>query len=69
MYLTTSGEITSHLLLAPFGKSVEKSMNILKVLIFYHLENKDNVVAVHCNHGKGRTGTTIISFLMFIGFF
>jgi protein-tyrosine phosphatase len=32
-------------------------------------ENKHNVVAVHCNHGKGRTGTTIIAFLMFTGFF
>ena len=26
-------------------------------------------MAVHCNHGKGRTGTTIIAFLIYTGFF
>lgn len=33
------------------------------------VENKKNVVAVHCNHGKGRTGTAIISYLLFSGQF
>ena len=28
-------------------------------------ENESNVVAVHCNHGKGRTGTAIMCVLMF----
>jgi protein-tyrosine phosphatase len=41
----------------------------LKSKWFVIAENKKNVVAVHCNHGKGRTGTTIICFLMFTGFF
>jgi protein-tyrosine phosphatase len=27
------------------------------------------VVAVHCNHGKGRTGTAIISLMLLINFF
>ena len=27
------------------------------------------VVAVHCNHGKGRTGTAIISLLLLICYF
>lgn len=41
----------------------------LKSNCFVIEENKKNVVAVHCNHGKGRTGTSIISFLLFTGFF
>ena len=24
---------------------------------------------MHCNHGKGRTGTSIIAFMLLIGFF
>ena len=28
----------------------------------------ENVVAVHCEHGKGRTGTIIASYLMYCGF-
>jgi protein-tyrosine phosphatase len=27
------------------------------------------VVAVHCNHGKGRTGTAIIGFMLYIGLY
>lgn len=27
------------------------------------------MVAVHCNHGKGRTGTAIIAYLLFSGSF
>ena len=26
-------------------------------------------MAVHCNHGKGRTGTAIIALLMLVGYF
>ena len=28
-----------------------------------------NIVAVHCNSGKGRTGTSICAFLLFCGYF
>jgi protein-tyrosine phosphatase len=34
-----------------------------------NLENNDNVVIMHCNHGKGRTGTIIVSLLLFANFF
>jgi protein-tyrosine phosphatase len=29
----------------------------------------ERIVAVHCNHGKGRTGTAIITFLLLVGNF
>lgn len=34
-----------------------------------YLENEKNVVAIHCNHGKGRTGTIICCFLLYTGQF
>jgi len=34
-----------------------------------YIGNPEAVVAVHCNHGKGRTGTAIISILLYLGIF
>lgn len=33
-----------------------------------YLEDPYNVVAVHCNSGKGRTGTAIATLLLYTGF-
>jgi protein-tyrosine phosphatase len=33
------------------------------------IDNKTGVVAFHCNHGKGRTGTAIISFMLYMSLF
>lgn len=33
--------------------------------MYYKIETPTGVVAVHCNHGKGRTGTSIISYMLF----
>ena len=48
-----------------FTKSVEnkEGMHVLLNVI----ENPNNIVIVNCNAGKGRTGTSIASFLMFSG--
>ena len=34
-----------------------------------YVDNEDGVVAVHCNHGKGRTGTAIIAILLYMGLY
>ena len=38
--------------------------------LFLSKKDKQNrIVCFHCNHGKGRTGTAIICFILFTGFF
>lgn len=36
--------------------------------LLFNAAHPKGVVAVHCNHGKGRTGTAIISFILYIGY-
>lgn len=37
--------------------------------MYYFLKsNPEGVVAIHCNHGKGRTGTTIIAYMLLVGY-
>lgn len=33
------------------------------------IKDVENVCVVHCNHGKGRTGTLICCFMLFAGYF
>ena len=39
-----------------------------KMMDFLH-HNERRIVAVHCNHGKGRTGTIICCFMLFCNLF
>lgn len=50
--------------------SAPQSNNIL--LLFFlskTIADPENVIIVHCNSGKGRTGTAICAILLFLGFF
>ena len=38
-------------------------------MIILHVEDRENVVVIHCNSGKGRAGTACTCLLMYIGFF
>lgn len=59
------GQIIRHLLSQLSLKSAEICKNFYQVLFIINLESKDGVIAVHCNHGKGRTGTSIIAFMLY----
>ena len=42
--------------------------NFLSSTFLFYIETRDGVIAIHCNHGKGRTGTGIISFMILSGY-
>ena len=42
--------------------------NVLQCIIFIYIEDKENRVVVHCNSGKGRTGTAIACLLLYSAF-
>ena len=68
--LTILGQIIMVHLFRLFTGSLSRCMIGLRVrILFNNLAHPDNVVAVHCNSGKGRTGTAIVCFLLFCGFF
>ena len=33
------------------------------------IEDPENIVAIHCNSGKGRAGTACVSLLHYIGYY
>ena len=53
---------------ASAGQCCIQNVHISKRYKADYSEDKNRVVAVHCNHGKGRTGTAIISFFLLIGY-
>lgn len=47
---------------------VSTLFSISKDMHSFLANDDDHVIAVHCNHGKGRTGTAIIAFFIYAGF-
>lgn len=41
--------------------------HISKLICDYLSQKEENVVVIHCNHGKGRTGTLVCCLLLYMG--
>ena len=50
-----------------FAKFQSIGLNVSQIFII-HVEDPEHIVVVHCNSGKGRTGTAICAILLYIGF-
>ena len=77
--------ITDHLLLSSFRllnrditilrvSSTLRSFSYVclendRFFVFYIIADPENCLIVHCNSGKGRTGTAICAILLFLGYF
>ena len=75
-WVSITGQTTMDLLLYSFSRLPIRLILGWKVstikdshLLFCWLADDENVVIVHCNSGKGRTGTAICALLLFIGYF
>ena len=68
----TTGRITTGRLLTTcteFAKSRWSGFSVSeKLVVIFWLEDPKNVIVVHCNSGKGRTGTAICAILLYMGF-
>jgi phosphatidylinositol-3,4,5-trisphosphate 3-phosphatase and dual-specificity protein phosphatase PTEN len=48
---------------------LETLFSIVSKMVNFAKQNVKNIVVVHCNAGKGRTGTVICCYLMFLNYF
>ena len=64
------GLITMALHLTLFFKLLNKQLLGFKVKFFFlfTIEDPENIIVVHCNSGKGRTGTAICAILIYMGY-
>jgi protein-tyrosine phosphatase len=53
---------------SPWSKPCTSFSSVIIPPIHDDLEDPENVIAVHCNSGKGRTGTAIATLLLYTGF-
>ena len=68
--LTFTGLTTTDLLLSISTKFVNQLFigSDVSKLVDIRVEDPEHLIVVHCNSGKGRTGTAICAILLYIGF-
>ena len=49
--------------------TLEKLFIACRKMAIFLESDREKVVAIHCNHGKGRTGTIVCCFLIFCNMF
>lgn len=68
-YKKFNGVVKSYKWIDHHSPTIDLLFMICEDMYKYLHKNSDRVVVVHCNAGKGRTGTSISCFMLYVGLF